>query len=72
MKLAGMLEYWNIGFKIGIGLFFKFKLRCNPIKTNPFFHYSIIPLFQYDESARQSAGGGLIRLRRTWQKKTQK
>jgi hypothetical protein len=53
MKLAGMLEYWNIGFKIGIGLFFKFKLRCNPIKTNPFFHYSIIPLFQYDESAGQ-------------------
>jgi len=26
-------------------------MRCNPIKKNPFIHYSIIPIFQYDESA---------------------
>ena len=40
MKLAGILEYWNIGLIIGIVLFFKFKFRGNPIKTNPFIHYS--------------------------------
>jgi hypothetical protein len=26
-------------------------MRCNPIKKKPFIHYSIIPIFQYDESA---------------------
>jgi hypothetical protein len=49
-----MLEYWNagiLGLKIGKGLFLKIKLIFIPIKTNPFIHYSIIPLFQYDESA---------------------
>jgi hypothetical protein len=42
----GMLEYWNIGNKIGINLF---KLSINP--SIPSFHYSIIPLFQLGRSS---------------------
>jgi hypothetical protein len=49
---VGILKYWNIGFKIGMGLFLNFQIGCHPIKKNPFIHHSIIPLFQYQDSAR--------------------
>jgi hypothetical protein len=48
MKHAGMLEYWARSEALALywvknrnSYFFKFKLRRNPIKTNPFIHYSI-------------------------------
>jgi hypothetical protein len=41
---TGMLEYWNIWSKIGVGLFLKIKLSFIPIKNNPFIHHSIVPL----------------------------
>jgi hypothetical protein len=55
MKLAGMVEYWIMEYwiKNRNRSIFIFKLRSNPIKKNPFIHYSIIPLFQTDETARQ-------------------
>jgi hypothetical protein len=43
---AGMLEYWNIGLKIGIGLCFIYA-EMPFDQENPVIHYSIIPLFQY-------------------------
>jgi hypothetical protein len=41
MKLTGMMEYWNTGIleywvKNRNRPILKFKLRSNPIKTNPF------------------------------------
>jgi hypothetical protein len=33
---VGILENWNIGLKIGNGLYLKFNMRCHPIKKNPF------------------------------------
>jgi len=51
-----MLEGWNpgiLGFKFGKKILLTLKSRKIPIKTNPFIHYSIIPLFQYNESAWQ-------------------
>ena len=47
-----MLEYWiagMLGFKFGKCIFY-IKLELNPVKSNPLFHYSTIPLFQYSGS----------------------
>ena len=47
---TGILEYW---VKNRNRSNFKFKMRSSPIKKNPFIHYSIIPLFKYDELEQQ-------------------
>jgi len=48
-----MLEYWSVGIleywvKSRIISILKMLLIPFPIYKNPFFHYSNIPLFQYD------------------------
>jgi len=41
---VGILEKWNIGLKIGMGLFFKAKLSVIPVNAVSLIHHSIIPI----------------------------